>query len=190
MDVQSIRLSLLHHIDSYWSLHEKELLPHDLGPLSAQLPQFRIARIPPNSPTEPWVHLTIGAWELTAPSHTGAEFLLLAAEANPQHLDTLARVVRHHAVPSQRLSVGAIVPLGRGVIDGSALDHALVTLPYPYNVNLEYVAADDFAIRVHWLVPITADEAAFAARSGVEALEERLQAAAIDFLDPMRHAVV
>jgi hypothetical protein len=186
VDVMAVRSALLDHVDTFWTRQRKELVR--VGTVDG-CPDLRVARMhTPDNPTDPWAHLTVGAWELHVDDGEGVELLLLAGDADPVHVDTLAIAVRRHAARALRL--GDVVPLGRPWAPGSGCDHALVTLPYPYGATLERVNAPGFPIRIAWLVPITAKEAAFREQHGQEALERRLQDAAIDFLAVGRESCV
>ena len=183
LDANVIRTAIVDHVDGFFTRHRKELLK------LATPPEGRVIRLHlPDNPIEPWSHLTLGAWEATSASGSGVEFLLLAAWPSDEHVETLAAVWKQHA--EKALGYGDVIALGRGWIQGSPCDHLLLTLPYPYGANLEHVASPGFPVRILWLVPITAAEAAFAREKGREALEQRLQAGAVDFLAEQRASVV
>jgi hypothetical protein len=80
--------------------------------------------------------------------------------------------------------------IGRPWAPNATCDHLLVSLPFPYGPALENCQIGDHTVRLRWLLPITQSEAAFANAHGYEALEERLEAAAIIPVDIRRKSVV
>jgi hypothetical protein len=65
-----------------------------------------------------------------------------------------------------------------------------VSLPYPFGPDLEVCDFADWHLHVLWLLPITAAERAFKVREGVEALEQRFDACALEYWVPDRASVV
>ncbi len=97
----------------------------------------------------------------------------------------------YHAGPSdQRLDLGHTVPIGEAWTTGSACEYELVGLPYAYGPDLEVCAWPSGHIQVLAVQPITAAEREFKVEHGAEALEQRLEEAAIDFANPMRRSAV
>ena len=78
--------------------------------------------------------------------------------------------------------------IGEPWIEGSACDHILVSLPYPYGPMFEEVPGTH--VRYRWLLPITAREAAYACEFGVDELERHFESAEIDFANPARSSAV
>lgn len=179
---------MLAHLDTFWQLNDKAMFRPSDPMVSERLPELRVARMAPGGPSDPWAHVTIGAFEVTAGGGRGWEFLLLGGLASDEHVQTLGLVVRRHLLSP--LDVGDVVALGRPWVSGSACDHLLACPPYPYNVSLERCETADGPIRVVWMVPIHPDEAKLAREEGAEALERRLQEAGVDFLEPRRPSTV
>jgi hypothetical protein len=98
-------------------------------------------------------------------------------------------VAYRNADDRYRLSLGDVIDIGRPWADGSACDHLLVSLPLPFGRDLEWFKQDGQAIRFLWLVPITATEASLAREASVAALEDRLEQAEANVLDPNRPSV-
>ncbi len=86
--------------------------------------------------------------------------MLAAPEASDRHVQTLAMVYFYHASGgSFALDHGHTVPVGRPWVPGSACDHLLVSLPYPWGPSLEDCPLPDGGhIRALWLLPITKAE--------------------------------
>lgn len=175
---------LIAHYLKTWPDHDMDLFSWELGPIRKVLPDFRVCRISPLQPPEPWVYVSIGA-----SIDDTIEFFILSPEENPRHVESLAIVAHFHATGG-RLTVGRIVNCGRPWLEGSKCDHFFVSLPYPYGPALEWCDATKQRTQVLWLLPITSDEADFAALHGIEALESAFDKAEIEMVDPQRPSVV
>ena len=185
-----VRPALLRHLDGFWPQRKKEEFVWTVKPDRPALPDLRILRIEPQVAREPWVYVTIGAWEARGIVNHGFEFMLLSRVEDPIHIETLAWVANYHADPAFGVGIAEVLDLGRPWMDGSACDHLLVSLPYPYGPQFEHCVVGAYHVRFLWLLPITASEAAFAETHGVEAFEQQLEARGVDAVDRSRAAVV
>ena len=70
------------------------------------------------------------------------------------------------------------------------MDRLLVSVPYPCGPDFEYLTTSEGEIRFLWLMPIHESEANLARQRGVNALEDLLEDAEVNFLDPDRPAVI
>ena len=188
LDTRYARRALLAHLDTFWQLNDKAMFRASDPMVAERLPELRVARMAPGGPSEPWVHVTVGAFEITAAGGKGWEFMLLGGDSRPAHVDTLGLVVRRHLLSP--IDVGDVVSLGRPWADDSRCDHLLACPPYPYNVSLERCETADGPIRVVWMVPVTPEEVGLLRAEGAEALERCLQEAGVDFLSPGRPSTV
>ena len=134
------------------------------------------------------VWATFGMSEALASGTAGAPreqvelFLLARANVADEfaHLETLTMVAHFHrafASDGARLGVGHTVNFGRPWLPESRCS---------YGPQLEIGAQ----CRVLWLLPITAEERAFKIEAGLEALEQKFEAAPFDYADPLRASVV
>jgi hypothetical protein len=178
------------HLDGFWPDRSHEEFVWTLGPIGRSLPRFRVRRIAPAERRDPWVYVTVGAWEATADDVHGTEFFLLSPTEDPRHVELLAMVANLHADARYRLRVGSTVNIGRPWMDGSAADHLLVSLPYPYGPALETCELGERHVRFLWLVPITAAEAGLVRSRGMDALESMLEKSNADVLSPKRRSLV
>ncbi len=162
------------------------------GPIHRRVPGFHVIRLGPAPGEYGWIHVTAGLWEATQHHGHALEFVLHAPEASDRHVQTLAMLSYYHASGgSFALDHGHTVPIGRPWVSGSACDHILVSLPYPWGPSLEDCQLPDGGhIRVLWLLPITKAERQFKRANGLEALESRLEQAGIVPTDPHRASVV
>ena len=177
------------HLDSFWPDRPREEFRWTRGPIGDRLPAFRVRRAAPVRQDQQWVYATIGVWEATPEEGEALEFFLLSPVESALHVELLAMVANFHADDRYRLSVGRTMDIGRPWLEGSASDHLLVSLPYPYGPSFECCDLEDLHIRFLWLVPVTATEASFVVSEGLEALERRFEAAQLDMVDPRRGSV-
>jgi hypothetical protein len=178
------------HVRGFWSTRQHEEFVWARGPIAKTLPEFRVDRVAPERPQDPWVYATVGAWEATPDDDHGIEFVLLSPTESALHVELLAMVTNLHADRRYRLHLGSTIDIGRPWLDDSPADHLLVSLPYPFGPKLELCVVGERHIRYLWLVPITGAEAALARRDGVEALEALLDTDNVDVVDPNRVSVV
>jgi hypothetical protein len=178
------------HVSRFWQGRKQEEFVWTLGPIGQRMPQFRVRRVAPKIRSDPWIYLTIGAWEATPGDRHGLEFLLLSPTEDPLHVELLAMVTNLHADPRYRLDVNRTINIGRPWVDGSVADYLLVTLPYPFGPALEHLETDDKHIRFLWLVPVTKSEADLVQIKGIEAFEQLLEQSQTDVVDPTRPALV
>lgn len=185
---EAVREAVRQHLSAFWPDHSHEEFAWPVGPIEGNLPGFRVRRVAPLVPTDPWVYVTVGASGATAGD--GLEFLILAPTESDSHVETLAMVANFHADPNHTVSLGRTIEIGRPWTEGAIADHLLVSLPYPYGPALEHCEAPDRHIQVLWLAPITAAEARYASERGLEALEQLLEQSAVDVISPGRPSVV
>jgi hypothetical protein len=177
------------HLDGFWPDRAHEEFVWTLGPIGQSMPRFRVRRIAPAEPRDPWVYVTVGVWEATADDAHGTEFFLMSPTENPLHVELLAMVANLHADPRYRLKVGSTINIGRPWMGGSVADHLLVSLPYPYGPALELCELGERRVRFLWLVPITAAEANLVRSEGLEALERLLEQSNVDVISPNRRSL-
>lgn len=179
---REVQRALYTHVDRCFPVHDKSFVELEGHPLLGRLPHLRIARIAPSYASEPWAFLSVGGWVLGRGAGGGTELLLLAEDAGEAHARTLADALLQ--LEDHPVEPGVFVRLPGGWVPGSACDHGLVTLPYPYGPVLESVPDSPLPVRVLWLCPITSAEVAFGRARGLEALEQRLEG--MNFQDPRR----
>lgn len=109
------------------------------------------------------------------------------AALRPQMIELLT-VVAHYHRTGHRLGLGHTVNFGEPWLPGSECTRGLISLPYLDGEDLEWLVEP--RVRFLWLIPVTDAEVSFKVQHGLEALEERFEQAAFDYLDPMRASVV
>jgi Suppressor of fused protein (SUFU) len=168
--------------------HE-DVVPRRAG-IEEALPGFRVRRIAPDDPAEPWIYVTNGAAQVAAAGESGAEYVLAAPAEEPVLVEMLAALASVNADPAQRLGVGSVIALGRPWIAGAPAEHLLVAPPYPFGAGVEVCALEERDVIVLWLLPITAAEARFVRAQGYDAFEEIMRRDAFNVADPGRASLV
>jgi hypothetical protein len=185
-------VALEKHVHSVFAGHQIERLTWDTGPIYERVPGFRVYAIAPGPRgRNAWTYMTAGCWQAVHQDGHGFEFVLATREFTMRAVELLARNAYFHAGPAgQRLNLGHTVYLGEPWLPGSACDYGLISLPYPWGPGLERCQWDGGHARLLWLLPITEAERELKMEHGLEALEDRFQAARLDFANPSRGSIV
>jgi hypothetical protein len=120
---------------------------------------------------------------------TRLELHLHSPVEDDAHVELLT-VIAHYHRTGKPLGLGHTVNLGRPWLPGSQATYGLISLPYLDGPDLEVMRVEGKEVRCLWLIPITMSEVEFKKAQGFEALEERFEAAGLDYLDPKRGSVV
>lgn len=134
------------------------------------------------------MYFSVGAFESSAEPRL--EFFIKAPTDSPQHVETLAAVAHYHSFSEHHLIPGSIVDLGRPWMEGSAYQYLMVSWPHSLDDRAATCATAVGEITFMWLVAVSDSEAAFARRFGVDPLEDRLESAGVNVIDPLRPSVV
>ncbi len=103
-------------------------------------------------------------------------------------VELLAMLTYYHH--NHHLDVGHTLPRGEPWVPGSTLDHVLLSLPYPLGEEFEICKRGEAHAHFTWALPITAAEREFKVNHGLEELEQRFDAAAIELWDERRPSVL
>jgi hypothetical protein len=174
------------HLRRFFAGHACEEHQWKLGRAVEELPRLRVAEFAPGPKTGLWVYVTIGAWK--APRIPRLEFLIAAPERDQRHVELATMAASYHG--DYGLGRGHTVPLGEPWLPGSTCEFFLVSLPYPFGPKLEVCDLSGGHLHVLWLLPITAAEREFKVREGVESLEQRFDACALEYWTPDRASAV
>lgn len=180
------------HLASYFEGHSQMERVLGRGPIEHRLRGYHTHVIAPGPRAAHWSVVTCGASEVLVGEGHRAEFILASPDDSERWVELATMLAYYHAGPStQRLAVGHTVPIGEPIVPGSRCDYHLISRPYPYGPDLERCPlADGSHIQVLWALPITQAEKRLVTSEGVEALESRLEAAAIRFADLFRASAV
>jgi hypothetical protein len=186
------RDALRAHLTEFFEGHTVVERDWTLGPVRERVPDFGVYEIGPGPRLLGcWTYVTSGCWAATARDGHGLEFVLSAASSSLRHVECLAMTAYYHAGPDeQRLDCGHTVPIGEPWTEGSLCTYELISLPYAYGPEFEICRWDSGHIRILAALPITEAEQHFRLAHGIEALEQRLDDAKIEFTDPHRPSVI
>jgi len=192
-DLSTAQAAVLAHLRQFFAGHRVDVRESPDQRVQERIPRFSIAAVDPGPVIDKHVYVSMGCWDAVHDAEHGLEFVLIAPDAAPRHALLVAVTAYYHANPDDatfRLDLGHSVPIGEPWSPGSLCDHLLVSLPYPFGPELEVCAWDGGHARLLWLLPITAAERDFEVANGLEALEQRFDAAALAYWDSRRGSVV
>lgn len=151
----------------FFNGHPIESRRWPVGPAERRLPGFNVLEIGPGPRLPRSTYISRGCWSAVhTPGGHGLEFVLTAPQSSGRHVEVVTMAAYYHAGPvTQRLDRGHTVPIGEPWVAGSAAPHLSV-------------------------VPITNAERVLEQDRGADALEERLEQAAVDVSDPFRASIV
>lgn len=187
MATDDISAAIESHVRKFFRGHEVEDFIFPFGPIQDLLPRFRVLRVAPGPVTELWTYVSVGAWEV-GKDNSSLEFIIIAPEENPRHVELLAMIAYYHN--NHSLGLGHTFPIGEPWLDDSQCGHMLVSLPYPYGKELEICDAGNGHVHLYWLLPITAAEREFGMANGLEALEELFERQALEYWKQDRSSTV
>ena len=173
--------TVLSHLQRFWKHHDIKRFTWALGRIVEELPDFQVFQVIPNHEDEPWVYVSSGIGPFL-----GQEFFIISPFETPEHIETLAMLASASMHYPDQFQLGKTVNIGRPWVDQSSFRHFLISLPYPYGQELEYM--DN--VRFFWLVPITHQERLFLDTHSVEELETRFDELGIDYLDINRASTI
>lgn len=156
------------------------------GPMPELDPEFCVHVFAPGAERAHWVYATCGM--SGDPERPSLELhMLVDARRDDECLEILTVTAWFHRV-REPLCLHHTVWFGRPWIDGSRLAYGLLSIPY-LTPGVEVQSGSPEVLHL-WLLPITQAERELKMREGVEALEQRLEEAGIDFASPFRASTV
>ncbi len=173
--------TVLSHLQRFWKHHDIKRFTWALGRIVEELPDFQVFQVIPNHADEPWVYVSSGIGPFL-----GQEFFIVSPFETPEHIETLAMLASASMHYPDQFQLGKTVNIGRPWVEQSSFQHFLISLPYPYGQELEYM--DN--VRFFWLLPITHQERLFLDTHSVEELETRFDELGIDYLDINRASTI
>jgi hypothetical protein len=157
------------------------------GPTWQLPPDFQILVFPPTQNPGMWKYATCGM-SLQGDANP-IELHLLSKIESDAHLELLTMAAHYH-LTCDYLGLNHMVNIGHPWLPESQCDRGLLSLPYLYGPDLEWLEMAGRRVRFLWFLPITASEAQFKKDHGIDALEDRFEAGNFDYLDPLRKSVV
>lgn len=186
MEEMQYRDRLVAHYERVWREEAVRLGWHK-GPAQELSSEFCVLEFRPRAGREMWTYATC------CMSHPAdqepLELHLFSPVQSEQHLELLTAIAHYHRTGA-KLGLGHTVNFGRPWLDASLCEFGLISLPYLDGPELEWLPLGaSHKARLLWLVPVTAAEVAFKKAEGLGTLEERLEAASFNYLDPRRRSV-
>jgi hypothetical protein len=183
--VESVRK----HVSGFWPASHISVRNWSRGPVAELGTDFGVLELSPTRESNNlWVYCTAGTGVTEGDAHQH-EFALFSPSADERHVETLTMLSHYHRFESS-LGLDHIVNIGHPWIEGSKYDRLLMSLPYPFGPRLEWLRSDAITVQLLWALPITPEEAAFVKQNGIEELEQRFDAAKLQYWNPLRHSVV
>jgi len=183
----SVCAALDEHVRRFFAGRHIDVLTWHAGPIRDANPHFRVLRVAPPAARGVWHYVSVGGWAATAGRDTGLEFVLSSPVETDRAVELLAMAVYYHG--RDGLGLGHTVPVGEPWLPGSACDHLLVSLPYPFGPDLQRCSAGSRRVDFLWLLPITKAERDFKVEHGQDELEQRFDAAGLRYWETGRASV-
>lgn len=184
-------LAIRSHLLQRWPQYKATERQWTIGPVFEVMPDLRILECVSTDAGDPAIYCSSGASDIEFGATYGLEFFLFARDPRIEHVELLSLVTYMHHLPEHHLDVGHTMNIGRPWVQGSTCDRLLVSLPFPGGAQFEYLHVGNTEhVRFLWLLPITAEEEQYRHTYGLEALEQKFDAAGIDFADSTRKSVV
>lgn len=172
------------HYEKCWDSGPR-LLRWELGPTHELPSSFRVLEFPPGKKAS-WIYATCC---MSQPEDENPlELHIYSPCQYDEHAELLTAIAHYHRT-GRRLGLGHTVNFGRPWIPGSACEHGLISLPYLDGPDLEIAEFAQAKLRFYWLIPITKEEREFKKIYGLDALEQKFEAASFNYLDPRRRSV-
>lgn len=176
------------HVEGFFADHRVASCAFDRGPIQRVLPGFHSLQVDPGPLLDQTTYVSVGAG-FPDDGHEHLEFVTVAPAPSARHVELLAMTSHYHRT-GERVGLGHTFPIGEPWVPGSSLNHFLVSLPYPFGPELEYLPIPDHNVRLLWLLPITTSERDYKREHGLEALEARFDATELAYWDPKRRPVI
>ena len=179
------RTAIQTHYEKVWNVAAVHC-PAIGGPIH-ELPQdFRILKFPPGQKRRMWTYATCC---MSQPEDAHPFELHIFSRAESEAIVELLFATAHFHRTGQTLALGHTINFGKPWQSQSLCDHGLISLPYLDGPLLENLDIKSKPLKFYWLIPITKSEVEFKKKRGLEALEQKLETHAFDYLNPMRPSV-
>jgi Suppressor of fused protein (SUFU) len=176
---------LQRHYERFWG--ESSGVAHwARGPIHELPKSFGVAVFPPRAGRSYWVYATLGM----SLGYKESLELHLFSPRQADGLVELLTVVAHYHRTGAKLGLHHTVNFGRPWLKNSTCSYGLISLPYLYGSQLEWLGSSGLRVRNLWLLPITKAERDFKKKNGAEALERLFEEHQVDYLDPERRSLV
>lgn len=176
------------HVQAYFSGHPVEHRYWTEGPIGTIIPDFRVLELGPGPRSHLMTYVSIGSWETDHSEAPRLEFLTHVEHPQESVVEQMAMLAYYHA--THELGIGHTLPVGRPWLPNATCDCLLLSYPYTLESELWTFESDDLHIKFAWALPITQRERAFHNKFGLENLEQRFEAAGLEYWRLDRDSIV
>jgi hypothetical protein len=185
-DVTDFHTTVHRHYERAWTAPARSVRWTE-GPTHELPDGFHVLVFPATLKRSMWTYATCG---MSSGAGAHALELHMFAPGEDDSLAELLTAVAHYHRTGSPLGLGHTVNFGRPWLPSSECAYGLLSRPYLDGPDLEWLDADGGRVRFLWLVPITREEVQFKKARGLDALEESLERAGVNYVDPRRPSVV
>ncbi|MBR1374907.1 MAG: suppressor of fused domain protein [Cardiobacteriaceae bacterium] len=175
---------IFRHIHNFWSDAEIEKFSWNNGKIITEMPYFKVFCVQPKDRNYA-IYISSGIATII-----NQEFFIISPYKSEEHIETLAMIASASIAYPNSFQLNCCVNIDKPWLDNSKLKYFLISLPYTFGQNLEYMEFGNKKIRFFWLLPITDEEHSFLQNHSVGSLEDLFEANNIDYLNINRKSVV
>lgn len=175
---------VFNHIQSFWLDSIVRNYTWTYGKIVRQLPDFSVFSIKPNNRNY-WIYVSSGISEFL-----DQEFFIISPIETAEHIETLAMLASTGLAYPESFRLNCTVNIGKPWLECSQMSRFLISLPYLYGRDWEYMNYLDKTVRFFWLLPITDEEHTYIQNNGADSLENLFEIKNINYLEINRPSVV
>lgn len=171
----------INHIKNFWKNSKIVEYSWHKGRILDEIPDFKVYCVKPESKNL-YIYVSHAISNIT-----GCEFFFISPFQSEQIIEILAMLGSFSLSYPNKIKLGEVIDIGRPWVNGSSMQHFLISLPYPYGKDLEYSSN---GTRYLWLLPIHKNEYEFLLENNVEDLEQLFDIHEINYIDINRKSVI
>lgn len=172
------------HIQDFWLESCIRKYSWNNGKIVHQLPDFFVFSVKPSNRNY-WIYVSSGLSDIL-----GQEFFIISPIETVEHIETLAMLASTSLDYPESFRLNCTINIGKPWLEQSNMSRFLISLPYLYGKELEYMDYLGKQVRFFWLLPITDGEYTYIKTNGVDSLEQLFEMKHINYLEIDRLSVV